>query len=439
MSLPRILTLFGAIMLVVGNVVGAGIFTTSGMLAAELNNPVSFLMVWILGGLLTVTGALTYAELGAMFPRAGGDYQFLKEAYGSWAGFLIGWLSFWVISPGSIAALSIAFVGYLPGVSFGNGEMTPKLLAVAVVVALSFVNCRSTRLASSTQSIVTVGSLILLAGLVVGGAIAGKGDVQHFAPAQDGISFTVPGSAMIAVLFTYSGWFAAAYVGSEVKNPGRNVPLSLFLGTVIVTVLYTGVNAIYVYAMPLSEMGGTTNVAQVVAVRLFGTHVAIGVSIAILLAIGSCINATVMTGARVCYAMAEDGLLPSRLKAVHPRYSTPYVAIIVQAMLAIGLVALGTFDALLAYVVFAMLLSSLATGIAHIVLRIQRPSIFRPYRTMGYPAVPIVFIAAYGWIAVSIAVNSPGTSLLGLGLAFTGIPFFFFWRWRNSSDRRKGK
>jgi APA family basic amino acid/polyamine antiporter len=434
MGLPRSLGLFSAVMLVVGNVVGAGIFTTSGMLAAEVSHPLGFLLVWILGGLLTLCGALTYAELGAMFPRAGGDYQFLKEAYGPLAGFVLGWLSFWIINPGSIAALSIALVDYVPGLPHADGQIASRIYAVAVVILLSALNYRSTRLASSTQSAVTVGSLILLAGLVVGGFVWGRGDPTHFRAAQ-GQSFSpanIPGSAMIAVFFTYSGWFAAAYVGSEVKRPSRNVPLALVIGTLIVTLLYTAVNAVYLYALSLAELKGATetNVADMAATKLFGPSITAAIAAAIILAIASCINGTVMTGARVCYAMGEDGVFWARLKAVHPKFETPHAAIAIQGILSAVLVLLGTFNQLLACVVFAMLLSSMATGMAHVVLRVKRPDFARSYKTVGYPLVPMVFVLAYGWFAFSIAMEKPVTSIIGLGLALTAVPFYFWWRRR---------
>jgi basic amino acid/polyamine antiporter, APA family len=434
-TLPRSLSLFSAAMLVVGNVVGAGIFTTAGMLAGEVNHPMAFVGVWIIGGLLTIGGALTYAELGAMYPRAGGDYQYLKEAYGPLAGFLIGWLSFWVISPGSIAALSIALVGYLSGLPMMEGEFAPKFYAVAVVLLMSALNYRSTRLASSTQSIVTVGSLILLAALVVGGIVFGEGQMENFRgdPGQSLSIFDFTGTAMIAVFFTYSGWFAAAYVGSEVKNPGRNVPLALLIGTLLVTVFYTGVNAIYLYALPLDEMKQVAeiNVAQRAAQSLFGPGVAIAVSIAIILSIGSCINASVMTGARICYAMGTDGVLWRRLALVHPKFKTPHFAVVAQGVLASILVLLGSFGDLMAYVVFAMLLASTATGVAHVVLRIRSPNTDRPYRTIGAPVVPILFALVYGGFAISILMGSPGPSLAGLGLAASGVPFYFWWRKRS--------
>jgi APA family basic amino acid/polyamine antiporter len=420
-------------MLVVGNVVGAGIFTTSGILAGHIDNPVAFILVWVVGGLLTMTGALTYAELGAMFPRAGGDYQFLKEAYGPMAGFMIGWLNFWVISPGSIAALSIAFAGYVPGFSSEDGVLLQKGLAVGVIVLLSIINYRSIRLASSAQSVITMGSLVLLAGLIIGAAAFGDGDSGHFSSQSAGtFSFdNLLGPAMIAVLFTYSGWFAAAYVGSEVMRPNRNVPLALFIGTALVTVLYTGVNGAYLYALPLEDMRDATNVAQIAAARLFGAEVGILVSMAVLLALGSCINGTVMTGSRVCYAMAEAGLFWRRLGKVHPHFHTPHLAIVIQGLLAMVFALIGSFGKLLEYVVFAMLLSSMATGVAHLVLRKRHPQLSRPYRTIGYPVIPLVFVGTYAWIAVSIAIHNPGTSFLGLGLALTAVPFYLWKKRRN--------
>jgi APA family basic amino acid/polyamine antiporter len=429
MGLARTLNLRNAIMLVVGNVVGAGIFTTSGLLAQDINDPFVFVGVWVLGGLLSLCGALTYAELGAMFPRAGGDYQYLKEAYGPWAGFLVGWLSFWIISPGSTAALSIALVGYLPS-SIVSDDGPSKLLAVLVVGVLTVINYRSLRLASAMQDTITISSILLLVALVVGGAIAGNGSLTHFqAASQTPVSLSsVSGAVMISVIFTYSGWFAAAYVASEIKRPERNIPLALILGTLIVAVVYTSVNCIYLYALSLPEMAGITNVAQVAAGRLFHGPVTGMIALAIILAIASCINATVMTGSRICYAMAADDLFPAVFGKVHPRFSTPHVAVLAQGLLAVCLIYLSSFRELINYVVFAMLLSSIATVVAMIFLRVKRPEVARPYRAFGYPIVPIVFILAYGWIAVSVVINELSTSMYGLAMLLSGVPFYVLWK-----------
>jgi len=425
-ELRRNLTLRNAIMLVVGNVVGAGIFTTSGFLASELGHPLLFVGVWVAGGLLTLCGALTYAELGAMFPRAGGDYQFLKEAYGPLAGFLLGWLSFWVISPGSIAALAIALAGHLPGLG-GLPDLQP-LVGVCVIALLSWINFRGVRLAGNTQDLVTAGSLLLLLALVIGGLAFGAGDTAHFGAAPTPTATVISGSAMIAVIFTYSGWFASAYVGSEVERPERNVPLSLLVGTLVVTVLYTAINVVYLYALPLAEMRGATNVAELAASRLFAAPVAIPLAAAIVLAIAGCVNASVMTGARVCFAMARDRVFFAGLGAVHPRHGTPHWAILIQALIAGVLVAIGTFEEILGYVVFAMLLASIAAGVALFVLRVRRPAAERPYRTAGYPVVPAIFVLSYAAIAAAIAWDQPLTSAIGVGMALTGVPFYFIWR-----------
>lgn len=428
-DLQRSLSLRSATLLIVGNVVGAGIFTTAGFLAEDVSHPWVFVGIWIVGGGITLCGALTYAELGAMYPRAGGDYQYLKEAYGPWAGFLVGWLSFWIITPGSVAALSLAFVDYLPAVVSEGEIIGKKELAIFLALIIVVINYRSTRLASSTQDVVTTASIVLLVGLVIGGGLWGDGDWGHFTANAEATAspLALPGSAMIAVVFTYSGWFAAAYVGSEIKRPGRNVPLSLLLGTVIVTVVYTAVNGIYLFAVGIDEMPGIVNIAQVAAQRLFSGPVSIAINAAILLAIASCINASVMTGSRVCYAMARDELFPAALGRIHPRLLTPHWAVLTQGALAVVLILVSSFGDLLTYVVFAMVLCSIATAAAMIVLRFRAPELSRPYRTFGYPLVPILFIATYGWIGASIVVHQFTSSMIGLILVASAVPFYFVW------------
>jgi basic amino acid/polyamine antiporter, APA family len=436
-TLERRLTARNAVFLVVGNVVGAGIFTTSGLLARELSHGWVFLAAWVAGGLLSMAGALIYAELGAMFPRAGGDYQFLKEAYGSWAGFLLGWLGFWVITPGSVAALSIALVDHVTVLP--DDIWLDRSLAVLIICGTTALNARGTRQAAWVQDAVTAAVIVLLLAFVVGGAVLGTGDLSHFTrPARSGASL-ITGAAMIAVVFTYSGWFASAYVGSEIVRPERNVPLSLLLGTGIVTVLYTAVNAAYLYALPLAEMAGSANVGQISAERLFGGSVALVVSAAIGLAILSCINAAVMTGARICWAMARDRVFFRLLGEVHPRRGTPHVALMAQALVAAALVGLGTFELLLGWVVVAMLLSSVASGAAITVLRLRRPEAERPYRAWGYPVLPALFVLAYTAIAVSVSLERPLTALAGMGIAVAGVPFYLIWKNRSakvSSDSR---
>ena len=429
MALKRELGLSDAVLLVVGNVVGAGIFTTSGFLAGEVPQPLWFVGIWILGGLLTLCGALTYAELAGMFPRTGGDYQFLKEAYGTWAGFLLGWVNFWIIIPGSLAALSLALVGYLKPCVASSGTVVQGGLPLLVIALLAAVNYRGVRWGGITQDFFTLGTLVLLGAFVLAGIVWGNGNWGHFSmpPVEAWSVAGLFGPAMIAVIFTYSGWFASAYVGEEVRDPERNVPWSLIWGTLIVTLFYTLMNIVYLYAVPLAEMKGAVNVGQLTAGRLFPPVFSLAVSLAIILAIVSSINATLLAGARIFYAMAEDRIFWGWLKQLHPRFQTPHRAIVSQALLAGALVSLGTFEQLLSYVVLTMLLASIATGAAQPILRWQRPGIGRPYRTWGYPVTPLIFTAAYIWIAWQITWEKPATSLLGLAITLSGLPFYFYW------------
>lgn len=431
MAFRREITLFDAVLLIIGNVVGAGIFTTSGFLARELPDPFFFVGIWIIGGALTICGALTYAELAAMLPFAGGDYQFLKTAYGRWAGFMLGWTSFWVIGPGSSAALAIALVSYLGSFIHLAGPVQEKLVAIALIAGFSLVNIRGVRPGGTTQDVITIGTLLVLAMMIVGGFLLGDGNWGNFAGQGVGTSWQrVFSSPMIAVIFTYSGWFASAYIGSEIRNPQRNLPLSLILGTLVVIALYTLMNTLYLFALPIAKLENTVNVAQASLASLFSPGIAALVAIPIIMAIAASINANILTGARVCYAMADDDTFWPGFRNLHTLYNTPYLAIIAQSAIAALLILFGTFNELLGYVVFVMILSSVATGLSLFVLRYRNPELPRPFRAWGYPYIPIIFIGAYLVIAVQIAAANPKTSLLGIGIAFSGLPFFYYWKKR---------
>ncbi|OPX95285.1 MAG: Serine/threonine exchanger SteT [Syntrophorhabdus sp. PtaU1.Bin002] len=440
MSFKRKLNLFDATMLVVGNVVGAGIFTTAGFLAGELNNPWFFAGIWIIGGLLTLCGALTYAEMTSMFPRSGGDYLYLKAAYGPWAGFLLGWICFWIINPGSIAVLSIGLVKYLTGFLGHPGVLGEKLMAVVVVLLFSTVNYRGVRLTGTSQNFWTMGSLAILLFFIIGGLVSGKGNWGHFAGGETGLPpmSKLLGPAMIAVIFSYSGWFVTAYIGDEVKRPERNLPLSLTLGTIIVIVLYVAINAVYLYAIPIESLKGVVNVGQVAGERLMSSGFVQAVTIAIIFAIAASINATVLAGARLSYAIAKDGFFLSCFEKLHTQHGTPHVALLIQAGLACLYIAVDTFESLLSAVVFIMLLSSIGSGMAHLILRRRKPLLERPYRTRGYPFVPVLFIVAYSYIAVQIFLSSPARSVLGVAITVSGVPFYLYAIYRGNENATKG-
>jgi basic amino acid/polyamine antiporter, APA family len=428
MRLTARLTLFDAVLLIIGNMVGAGIFTTSGFLAGELHHPAMFVGIWIVGGGLTLCGALTYAELAGMFPHAGGDYHFLKAAYGRWAGFLLGWVNFWVIGPGSTAALSIAFASYIKAFLPVEGLFQAKLCAIGCIMLFSFINYRGIRPGGTTQDIVTLGTILLLAAMIIGGFLSGNGRWTHFIAAHfETVSWSgLFSSAMIAVIFTYSGWFASAQIGSEILKPERNLPLSLALGTCVVTVLYTAMNVLYLYALPVGALKNVENVAQLAITHLLTPYLAVIVTLTIVLAIASSINANIMTGARICYAMAKDGIFLSCIERLHPLYNTPHVAIVCQSAIACIFVILGTFNQILGCVVVVMLLSSIFGGLAVFVLRRSRPLAHRPYRTFGYPLTPLLFIGSYALIAGQVAYAKPFLSLLGIAIVLSGLPFYFW-------------
>ncbi|MDD4456856.1 MAG: amino acid permease [Syntrophotalea acetylenica] len=431
MQLNRQLSLTDAVLLIIGNVIGAGIFTTSGFLAEQLSHPWLFLGIWGLGGLLTLCGALTYAELAGMFPLAGGDYQFLKAAYGPWAGFLLGWLAVWVINPGSIAAMSIALASYLQGFLPILGAISGKLLAAAFILVFSWINYRGIRPGGTTQNLFTFGTIVLLVVVILAGLLSANGDWNRLsAPGpMPKIAWShLFGGPMIAVIFTFSGWFASAYIGGEIRDARRNLPRSLILGTLCVTVLYLAINLVYLYARPLHELAGAENVGQLALEGLYGSGTARWISVPIMLAIAAGINATVMTGARVAWALGENGGVCRALRRVHAGYRTPAVAIACQALLAILLVTFGTFGQLLSCVVFVMVLTSIASGVALMLLRWRRPGLARSYRTPCYPLVPLLFVGSYLLVLVQIGRGQPWSSLWGVLMTLTGVPFYLWGR-----------
>ncbi|MDY6973918.1 MAG: amino acid permease, partial [Thermodesulfobacteriota bacterium] len=348
-----------------------------------------------------------------------------------WAGFLLGWVYFFIIMPGSIAALSVALVKYLsfffPGL---NGFASKTSVACLVILVLSFTNYRGIKWGSRVQNFLTTLVIGIVVSLIVLGFFSRAGDLSHFASLSNG-DFSLQkflGPAMIAVIFTYSGWFASAYIASEIKNPERNLPLSLIWGTLIVTVLYLTLNSVYLYALSIDDMKGVINIAQKAGVTLFGPKAGAIVSGVIILATLGSINATIAIAPRVYFAMANDGIFPEMIGRLHSKYHTPHVSIIVQAMLSGFLVFWGTFQQLLSYVVFAMLVSSIATGCSIFILRIRKPDMNRPYKTLGYPFTPILFVGAYMWIAIQILLHKPYEAIIGLAIIATGIPFYFCWK-----------
>lgn len=431
----------------IGAVLGTAIFLTPADIARQLPHPGLILAVWIAGGLLTLTGALTYAEMGAMFPRAGGMYHFLKEAYGPLPGFLFGWASFLVVMSGGIAALAAGFGEYLGSflpffssanvfwsIPFGairwtvHGSQIAGLAGIAFLTALNYLGLKEGAWAQNLFTLAKIGSLAALAALGLFAAAPVHPDFG--APLPAGNLAAMLGLAMIAVLWAYDGWYAFALSGGEVRDPGRNIPRGLILGTAALIVIYGVINFVYLRALPLSELAQSSRAGEAAARALFGAGAAKMASAAILVSIFGCLSANVLCCSRIYLPMAQDGVFFRSLARVHPRHRTPGASLLAQVVWSGVLVLSGTFEQLYTYVVFIEVLFYTATGLALYVLRRTRPEASRPYRTWGYPWVPALFVLSSAALMVNTLREKPRESLLGLVLLLLGLPAYAIWRRR---------
>ncbi len=455
-ELIRQLGLFDSAMIMMGIVIGSGIFVTTGIMAKTLPSAGLILLAWVVGGLLTLAGALTYAELGAAMPEAGGQYVYLREAYGPLPAFLFGWVLFLVYNTGGIAGLAAAFAEYLgwffPFLSTKNVIFSTQLnlfgfhlsykltmaqaAAAVVIIFLSIVNYLGVGLGKTVQNILTVIKIAILFLIIVFGFAFSKGSAVDLSlnPGSLGFGQIIAGFAasLVAVAWAFDGWNNVTFVAGEIKNPGRNLPRALILGTVSVTVLYVLVNYIYLYALPVNEAAGVVRIAEKACNALFsGTYAALITGVVILSIFGS-INGSILAGPRVFYAMAKDKLFFRKVAEVHPRYRTPGFAIVIQAVWAVILALSGTFTQLLTFCIFSAIMFWIAAAAAVFTLRKKRPDLHRPYKTPGYPVVPALFIVASVGILLNTLIESPVESLAGIGITLIGIPVYFIWSRKKS-------
>ena len=431
--------------------VGTGIFTTSGFIIEELGDPQTMLLCWFVGGIFALCGALCYGELGAMFPRAGGEYVFLRESFGKCMGFVSGWISLIVGFSAPIAAASIAFATYffcaLP-IAFSS-EFTIRLLgvniltispitilAVAIITIFSLIHYHSLFLGTRVQNGLTVFKIGFILVFVVGGLSLGHGSTANFSEGLDMSSLLQDKFAisLIFVSFAYSGWNAAAYLGGEIKKPSKNIPLALFTGTFLVMCFYLLLNVVYIYALPAKEMSGVLEVGSKSAVSLFGNHISKYFSGAIAVGLLSVLSAMIMTGPRVYYAMAKDGLFFELFGRVSNLRRTPVYAILLQAGIAIIMVITASFDKLLLYIGFTLSLCAMLTVVGMMVLRIRAPDIIRSYKTFLYPVTPLLFILGNLWIIYFSIRSRPITSLFGLATVGLGILVYLYFGYRVSEN-----
>jgi APA family basic amino acid/polyamine antiporter len=460
-GLVRALGLWDATLLVIGLVIGSAVFMVTGGpdgVARLLPSPGALLLAWVAGGIVSFAGALVFAELGALLPQAGGQYVFLREAYGDLIGFLYGWVLFAVIHTGTLAALAVGYAEYFGAFvpALGTGRVLAslplpltdhvlsisagQLNAVFVIALLSFVNFFGIKEGSVFQGIVTVMKVASFAGFILLGVLIGQGSRDHFVPLFEAapaaaapaapITFASFVLAMVAMLWAYEGWNNITFTAGEVKDPHRNIPLSLVLGMSAITLIYVGMNLLYVYAMPVGEMVATPRIGETAAERLFGAAGGRAMTFAVLVSVFGCISATVISGPRVFYAMARDGLFFRSMAEVHPRYRTPARAILWQGIWSSALCLSGTYGQLFTFVIFAAVLFYALAGASVIVLRMKHPEWPRPYRTWGYPFTPLLYVTLCVVVLLNTLRSQPVESGIGLGILALGLPAYLYWKRR---------
>lgn len=449
-GLRRDLGTWAAASVVVGTVIGSGIFLVPSAMIQSVGSPKMVFVVWVAAGLLSLFGALTYAELAAAMPEAGGEYVYLSAAYGPFWGFVYGWTQMWVAKAASIATLATGFFYYLANFAPGlqatlwvipwpigpNGGPLQirygQLLAMAIIAILAGVNYVGVRVGGDVQVAATAVKLGLIGALVSIGLIWGHGASANLhssvAPAPGGVTGFF--AAMVAALWAYDGWNNVGMVASEVRRPQRNLPVAIVGGTLAVIGIYLVTNLAYFYVLPSAKVAASERVAADMARRVLGGAGAGVVSLAAMISILAALNGSILSGSRVPYAMARDGYFFRAAGAVHPRFHTPGASILLLAGWSALVVLSGRFDQLFTMVIFASWILYGMTGAAALVLRRKRPEMERPYRVPGYPLVPTAFVLVAGALLVSTLRASPRESGLGLGLILAGLPFYFYWKRR---------
>jgi len=426
-ELPRKLGLVDATAILIGTVIGSAIFLVPNAVARSLPSAGLIMLVWSLTGVLTFFGALAYAELGAMIPATGGQYVYLREAYGPLVGFLSGWASFLVMQSGGIATLAAAFSIYL-SYFIPLSPVAGKLASILLIALLTLVNYRGVRLGAGVQRVFTFLKLAGLAVVVVSAFLSPQHVETTTAASLAGFSWSSFGVAMIACLWAYEGWNCVSFVAGEVKRPERNLLLALSLGTAALIAIYLSANVAYMRVLSVPMIATTDRVAARVAEVTMGSVGGTLVSLTILLSIIGASNGAILTFARAYFAQARDGLFFRSVGNVHPRFETPHVAIVVQGVWACVLATSGSYERLFSYVIFAAWIFYGLAVMGVVVLRRKAPDLPRPYKMWGYPATPLAFAAVAFWFVINTIITTPVSSLIGLSIVAAGVPVYYIWR-----------
>ena len=448
-SLVRGLTLLDSVLLLVSGIIGSSIFLTAKDIAGPLPNPTLFFLVWVLGGVISLCACVAFAELGSMFPDSGGQYIYLREAYGDLVAFLYGWMLFTVGNGGSIAALSVASAAYMGNIipfisqqhvifSLAGMPFTrAHAIGLVLIAILTCVNVFGLRWGAFLTNVSTWTKFSAMAVFVVLGFAIGKGHWSNFsAQASGGLTMGLSagqlisafGVGLIAVFWAYDGWVYVTWVAGEVKDPRRNVPLAMVLGVLAVGTIYLAMNMTYVYAIPLNEIAKYETIAHVAATRLFSSAAAVWLSAMIAISCFSAAAACTLSGSRVYLAMAQDGVFFRRMAVIHPRWRTPAFSLIGQGIWAAVLTMSGRYDQLYTYVIFGMVLSYTLTVIGLFVLRWKRPDVPRPYRCSGYPWLPAIYILVGVTWTLNTIIQRPTEAFGSAAIVLIGVPGYLYWK-----------
>ena len=445
-NLQRKLGLFPATNIVIANMIGAGIFTTSGLLMSGLNNPVLMVVLWAVGGVIALCGALSYGELGAAMPGAGGEYLFLSRIFHPVFGFLSGWVSFIVGFSAPIAASAMGFSEYfcravpafpewMTSAGIMNDVWTKKIISVSIILIFTFIHYRGIKTGARIQNLLTVLKVLLIAVLLFAGFSSANGSFGNFGsenllnPGFAG--WKTIGLSLMWIMFAYSGWNASTYLGAEIKNPSKILPRSLIYGTGIVILIYLALNVLYVYGINPDQMKGVISVGGLAMGNLFGQPAEVLFSLLIGFALFSSLSAFIIIGPRVYYSMAKDGLFFKSAARIHPRFQVPSNSILLQCLIACMLALSGSFEQVLTYMGFALGIFPILTVAGVFLLRKSDPNALR---LPGFPLVQVVYIAIGIMILLLSFLERPAESSIALGTVLIGIPMYFFFKRLSSRE-----
>src|SRR5579871_2844224 len=447
-TLLRGLGLLDSVLLLVSGIIGSSIFLTAKDIAGPLPQPALFLLVWVLGALISLCACFAFAELGSMFPDSGGQYIYLREAYGDLPAFLHGWMLFSVANGGTIAALAVASAAYMgqivPFISqehivisvLGITLTRAHVVGLFLIAVLTYVNVVGLRWGALLQNVSTWTKFTAMAAFVVLGFAIGKGNWSNFSP--HGVPLTMGvtpsqfvsamGIGLIAVFWAYDGWVYITWVAGEVKEPRRNVPSAMVFGILVVGAIYMAMNMTYVYAMPLTEVAKHETIAHAAAAVLFSPRAALLLSATIAISCFSAAATCTLSGARVYLAMAQDGAFFRRMAVIHPKWRTPAFSLIGQGIWAAVLTLSGRYDQLYTYVIYGMVLSYTLTVIGLFILRWKRPDIPRPYRCAGYPWIPALYVLVGAAWTLNTIITRPSEAFWGTAIVLVGVPGYLYWK-----------